>query len=291
MSVSVRRMESGDVDGVAAVVSAANEAQMRELGEEYTPPTPEQQKQFSRGTQRFIDEDSDGAWVALDGDTVVGMGEAIRRDWFWGLSMLFVHPDAQSQGVGRLLIDRTLEYAEDATVRMIMTSPDPRALRRYSLAGLDIHPAVEASGVVDRSAIPHDLRGREGSADDLDLVDEVDMALLGRSRRDDVAFAMDGVGGSMDVVDDQHGRGFVLLRKAHVTILGATDDATAAALLWRALARAGEEKASLYCLTAAQDWAVKVCLAARLKVVGAGPLFVSGMDHPPGPWIPSGWYF
>lgn len=291
MSISVRRMESGDVDGVAAVVSAANEAQMRELGEEYTPPTPEQREQFRRGTQRFIDEDSDGAWVALDGDTVVGMGEAIRRDWFWGLSMLFVHPESQSQGVGRLLIDRTLEYAQGATVRMIMTSPDPRALRRYSLAGLDIHPAVEAEGIVDRSAIPADLRGREGTADDLQLVDRMDMGLLGRSRRDDVAFITADGGGLFDVVDDEHGAGFVVLRNTHVTLLGATDDATAAALLWRALARADEKKVSLYCLTAEQDWAVKVCLAARLKVVGAGPLFLSGMDHPPGPWIPSGWYF
>jgi GNAT superfamily N-acetyltransferase len=291
MTVSVRPMRTEDINGVGAVVSAANEAQQRKLGEEYTPPTPEQREQFNEGTQRFIDQDPDGAWVALDEDKVVGMAESIRRDWFWGLSMLFVHPDAQSQGVGRLLIDKTLAYAEGATVRMIMTSPDPRALRRYSLAGLDIHPAVEAEGVVDQSAVPPDLRGREGSAADLDLVDDVDMQLLGRSRREDVAFAMSGGGGAFDVVDDEQGRGFVLLRKTHVTMLGATDDTTAAALLWRALSRCGEEKASLYCLTAEQDWAVKVCLAARLKVIGAGPLFVSGMDHPPGPWIPSGWYF
>ena len=291
MTVSVRPMRTDDVDGVAAVVRAADEALTRQVGEDFTPPTPQQAQQFRRGTQRFIDEDTGGAWVAVDDNRVVGMAEAIRRDWFWGLSMLFVHPDSQSQGVGRLLIDRTLAYAEGATVRMIMTSPDPRALRRYSLAGLDIHPAVEAEGVVDRATIPPDLRGREGSAADLDLVDDVDMALLGRSRRDDVAFAMDGADAVLDVVDDGDGRGFVLLRKAHVTLLGATDDDTAATLLWRALARTGDEKASLYCLTAAQDWAVKVCLAARLKVVGAGPLFVSGMDHPPGPWIPSGWYF
>jgi GNAT superfamily N-acetyltransferase len=291
MTVSVRPMRTEDIEGVGAVVRAADEAALREAGEEITPPTPEQEAQFNKGTQRFIDDDPQGAWVAVDGDTVVGMAEAIRRDWFWGLSMLFVHPDSQSHGVGRLLIDKTLAYAEGATVRMIMTSPDPRALRRYSLAGLDIHPAVEASGVVDRSAIPADLRGREGSDGDLDLIDDVDRGLLGRSRRNDVEFAMGGAGAVLDVIDDDKGRGFILLRKAHVTMLGATDEDTATQLLWRALARTGEEKASLYCMTAAQDWAVRVCLAARLKVVGAGPLFISGMDHPPGPWIPSGWYF
>ena len=54
--------------------------------------------------QRFIAEDSGGAWVATDDEGVVGMGEAIRRRGFWGLSMLFVHPRGQSQGVGRLLL-------------------------------------------------------------------------------------------------------------------------------------------------------------------------------------------
>jgi hypothetical protein len=36
---------------------------------------------------------------------------------------------------------------------------------------------------------------------------------------------------------------------------------------------------------------VRVALDARLSLVPAGPLFVSGMALPLGPWIPSGWYF
>lgn len=290
MSVVVRPMAVEDVEAVAGVVSAANEVLERELGEEYTPPTPEQTEQFNRGTRRFIELDGPGTWVAVDDGRVVGMAESIRRGGFWGLSMLFVHPEAQSKGVGRGLITRTLDYAAGADVRMIMTSPDPRALRRYSLAGLDIHPAVEASGLVDQSAVPGELRGREGSSEDLDLTEDVDVALLGRSRRDDVEFAMSGSSSALDVVDDEQGRGYVVLRGTHVTMLGATDDETAAVLLWRALART-QDKVSVYCMTAAQNWAVRVCLAARLKVVGAGPLFISGLQRPPGAWIPSGWYF
>lgn len=289
MSLDIRPMTSDDIEGVADVVGAANDKADREAGEEPTVHTDEQRRQFRVGMRRFITEDPGGSWVAVDDGRVVGMAEAIRRDGFWGLSMLFVHPESQSRGVGRELMTRVLDYADGAEVRMIMSSPDPRALRRYALAGLHIHPAAEASGPIDRSAIPANLRGRDGTPEDLDLVPEVDKALLGRSRRDDVAFVVSN-GGVLDVIDDGDGRGFVVLRNSHVTILGATDEDTATMLLWRALAKS-EGKASAYCLTAAQDWAVKVCVAARMKLATAGGLFMSGMDQPPGPWIPSGWYF
>ena len=75
-----------------------------------------------------------------------------------------------------------------------------------------------------------------------------------------------------------------------MTMLSATDNETAAAVFWRMLAGSGQHKIQLWCLTAGQDWAVRVALDARLTVKPSGPLFVSGMQ-PPGPWIPSGWYF
>jgi predicted GNAT family acetyltransferase len=239
--------------------------------------------------ERFVERDPEGAWVAVEDDTVVGMAEAIRRGRFWGLSMLFVHPAHQSRGIGRRLLDRALTYAEGSRVRMIMTSPDPRALRRYSRAGLAIHPAVEAEGMVDRAAIPADLPGRTGDVTDLDLVEHVDRTTLGRSRAEDVEHMVKH-GIAMEVVDTGAGRGFALHRRDRLRLLGATDEQTAALLLWRCLA-ATDGKAQVWCMTAAQDWAVRVALEARLKVVAAGPLFVDGLDRPPGPWLPSGWYF
>ncbi|MPZ72479.1 MAG: GNAT family N-acetyltransferase [Nitriliruptorales bacterium] len=289
MTLSIRPMTPDDVEAVREVVSAANDEADRKAGQEPSAPTAQQREQFFRGTRRFITEDAAGAWVAVDDDGVVGMAEAIRRGGFWGLSMLFVHPRAQSQGIGRQLLDRTLDYARGSDVRMIMTSEDPRALRRYALAGLQIHPAVKGVGMVDRTAIPVDLKGRTGSADDLDLVAAVDTALLGRSRAADAEFVL-GNGATLEIVDDGAHRGFALHRDAHPNMLGATDEQTAAALLWRILEKT-TDKTEIYCLTAAQDWAVRVCLAARLAVSGSGPLFISGMDHPAGPWLPSGWYF
>jgi GNAT superfamily N-acetyltransferase len=281
-------MAAADLDGVLAVVDAAEAAAERRAGRVPETPTAEGREYFRKGMDRFVERDPAGAWVAMDGDTVVGMAEAIRRGPFWGLSMLFVDPSYQSQGIGRRLLDAALRYADGATLRMIMTSPDPRALRRYSRAGLAIHPAVEAEGIVDRSTIPTDLPGRAGDVGDLDLVAHVDGGLRG-SRAEDVEFLVKQ-GVRMEVVDGRSGRGYALHRKNRLALLGATDDGTAAQLLWRVLA-ATDGKAQIWCMTAAQDWAVRVALAARMKVVGAGPLFADGIDRPPGPWLPSGWYF
>jgi GNAT superfamily N-acetyltransferase len=281
-------MTADDIDGVAAVVDAADAQAARDAGRDPEVSTAEGQANFRRGMERFVEHDPEGAWVAVEGGTVVGMAEAIRRGPFWGLSMLFVDPAHQSRGLGRRLLDRALAYAEGSRVRMIMTSPDPRALRRYSRAGLAIHPAVEAEGVVNRAALPAGLPGRTGDVTDLDLVEHVDRP-LGRSRAEDVEHMLKH-GAVMEVVDGGAGRGFALHRNNHVRLLGATDERTAAQLLWRCLA-ATDGKAAVWCMTASQDWAVRVALDARLRVRGAGPLFVDGLDRPPGPWLPSGWYF
>jgi GNAT superfamily N-acetyltransferase len=287
-TIEVRPMTADDIDGVVAVVHEADGEADRAAGRAPEQRTDEQNASFRTGMQRFVDLDPAGAWVAADGDTVVGMAEAIRRGPFWGLSMLFVHPRNQSQGLGRRLLDAALGYAEGAEVRMIMTSPDPRALRRYSGAGLTIHPAVEASGKVDRTTIPAGLPGRSGDVGDVDLVADVDAGLRG-SRADDVAYLVKH-GSRIEVVDSGRGRGYAVHRNNRLSLLGATDEQTAAQLVWRFLAET-DDNAQVWCMTAAQDWAVRVTLAARMRVIGAGPLFMHGRDHPPGPWLPSGWYF
>jgi hypothetical protein len=202
--------------------------------------------------------------------------------------MLFVAPEQQSQGAGRRLLDAALEYAEGTDVRMILSSADPRALRRYSVAGLDIHPTVEATGTIDRSAIPNELDGRSGDASDLDLVAAVDAGLRG-SRAVDVEYLLSD-GARMQVIDRRGAQGYVVYREGRLLMLGASDDATASVLLWRFLAQARGE-VEIWGLAAPQNWAVKVVLAARLRVAAAGALFLAGREHPPGPWLPSGWYF
>lgn len=281
-------MTLGDVAGVAAVVEAAGEQLERRASHEPQPRTDEQREYFRSGLRRFVELDPDGAWVAADDGSVVGMVASIRRASFWGLSMLFVDPARQNEGLGRQLLNAGLASASGASVRMILSSSDPRALRRYSLAGLAIHPTVEARGTIDRKAIPDHQSARPTDASALNLVASVDAGLRG-SRAEDVEYLL-GVGAIMHVIDRGAARGYVVHRHKRLLMLGATDDATASALLWRFLAEAGA-KAEIWGLTAGQNWAVKVALAARLEVVPFGALFMAGRQHPPEPWLPSGWYF
>jgi len=289
ISWALRPMSSGDVNAVVGVVEAAHSARpRRDLDAPRTPPTEAQRDASSRGHARFVERDGPGAWVAVADDRVVGVAESIRRGDFWGLSMLFVHPDVQDLGVGRELLEASRCYGEGARERMIQSSADPRAMRRYAHVGLAMHPAAEIAGVPDRTAIPSPLAGRAGDRDDLDLVEAVE-AQLGRSRTEDVAFLLEDDASRLEVVDDGPRRGWALCRRARVIALGATDDGTAATLLWRYLAGLDSE-ATVFGLTAAQNWAFTVAHAARLTLRVEGAMFVGGMDMP-GPWIPSGWYF
>jgi GNAT superfamily N-acetyltransferase len=286
VTVLVRPMAVDDVESAMAVVDASQAS--REPDRPRTPPTAAEWESARLGHLRFVERDGPGAWVAQSEDRLVGVAEAIRRDDFWGLSMLFVRPEFQSQGVGRMLLDAALVYASDTRVRMIQSSPDPRALRRYSLAGLPMHPTAKLGGEPDRRSIPHRLVGRSGSQEDLELISAVEQS-LGRSRTEDVAFALRDPLNNLEVIDDGPRRGWMLWNARHLVMLGATDNQTAVHLLWRYLAGV-EGEVSVHGLTSAQNWAFETAHAAHLALRIEGAMFIDGMAVPE-PWVPSGWHF
>src|SRR6202167_4803943 len=221
-------MALDDIEAAMAVVEAADAA-LAEAGllPPHNPPSDAQLDASRVGHARFVQRDGPGAWVAVSEGRVVGVAESVRRESFWGLSMLFVHPEFQSRGVGGRLLEAALGYAAGATQRMIQSSPAPRAMRRYFLAGLAMHPTAEMGGQPDRRAIPPSLPGRDGDKGDLELVAEVETH-LGRSRTEDVAFGLRDERCRLDVVHSDPGRGWVLWRPDRPVMLGATDEQTAA---------------------------------------------------------------
>lgn len=285
--VKLRPLGVDDVEAVVAVNRAA--AMAAGWGDADKPP--ERVARWHDTLRYMATRDPDGCWLAESDGAVTGFAVAIRRGAFWGLSLLFVHPDWQGNGIGAALLGRALESAEGATVGMIMASADPRALRRYWFAGFDLHPGLQLKGTIDRTRLPSGLAGRQGSDTDLDLVDAVDVPLRAASRRDDVAHLL-GHGLALVVVDGSEGRGFVVHDNGKVAMLGADNTDVARTLLWRAFAEAPSDgETDLWGVTGTQSWAIDVAMSARLAVTPGGALFLRGLPAPPAAYLPSGIFF
>ena len=142
-------------------------------------------------------------------------------------------PDHQSQGLGRALLERTLDYAGGGERGgIILASPDPRALRAYARAGFEAHPCFRASGRPRIDAPPPAVR--EGDEADLPLTEAVDRAVRGAPHGSDIA-AMLRAGRRLLVHPE---RGYSVLSPQGVNLLAARDEEAARDLLLATLAAA-----------------------------------------------------
>ncbi len=294
--VRLRPMRAQDAAAADEVMQTALTDGARSRGEQQRPPEPGRRERALAVLRHFVATDPEGCWVAERDEQMLGMAVAIRRGRLWGLGLLFIAPQAQRMGIGRMLLDATARHAAGASVKMIMASTDPRAVRTYAAHGLDVHPAMTATGRVERSRLQAQAAGRAGSLADLPLVEEVDMAVRGSSRAVDVEFLL-GEGAAITVVDDASGRGYAVhepglpIVGGHPMMLSATSEEAAAKLLREVLAQAEEEPVEIFGLTRRQNWAIQVAFEARLSVAPGSPLCLTPGLEPPGPWLLSGIYF
>ncbi len=251
------------------------------------PPSPSWSGLWTRRAKHFLQHDPDGCWVADRDGEVVGVALSLRRDKLWGLSSFFVRPDQQGAGIGTALLDAALTYSQGCLRGIIISTGDPRAARRYRLAGFTLHPTIRASGTVDRRALPVVDGVREGSPGDRDLCDSVDRQLRGAAHGADHEFLGSEFG--LLVCDTLTGSGYSYVDDAgSPVVLAATTRKIAQRLLWSALARSPEgAQVHIDFLSAAQEWAVDVALAAGLPLRPEGYLCLRHM-RPPAPYIPSG---
>jgi hypothetical protein len=238
--------------------------------------------------KRSIETDPGGCWAAEQSGRLAAVAVALVRDGIWVLSLLMVAPDRQSRGMGRTLMSRALEYGAECRGGLIAASPDPRALRLYGTSGFALHPVLEASGPVDRAALPVVEGVRDGELADLELVAEVDGQVRGGRRNRDVEALI--AGGDRLVVCDHAGRrGYALSRGGSCVVLAAEAQDTAQALLWTVLADApADGQATVQWITGDQQWATEVALAARLKLSVEGAICRRGRLGPLQPFLPSG---
>ncbi|MCW2672041.1 MAG: family N-acetyltransferase [Frankiales bacterium] len=266
-------------DDVAASRQVTYDALLA-LGEDMPEDTPEV---VARGHARIAylqQTDPDSAWVAEEDGRVVGCSLALVREGMWFLSLLMVDPAHQSRGLGRQLLDASLQTATDRS--WILATTDPGALRRYRRAGFELIPCLTAKGTVDRALLPG-TSVREGTwPEHGSLVDDVTRHVRGAGLSQDLPY-LDRMGFRLFVAD----AGYAILRSAGLVSLAAKDPGTAAELLWTVLAEA-PDPVEVDWLAHDQQWAIDVCLEARLPLLkGEGHVFLRGQP-PMSPYLPSG---
>lgn len=235
----------------------------------------------------LVVSDPRGCWVAEDGAGVLGAVVSARRDLTWLLGTYVVRPDVQGRGIGRQLLDAALVHGSGSLRAMVAASDDPRAARRYRLAGFTLHPTMLLRGVVPRAALPVVERVRDGSLGDVALMDSVDRQVRGAAHGGDHAVLARSM--RLLVVDRPTGSGYAYVRPGGAPyLLAATSRRIAADLLWEALAGSSpDEPLTIEHVTAVNEWALDVGLACRLQLWTSGYLGLRGMK-PPAPYLPSG---
>jgi GNAT superfamily N-acetyltransferase len=283
MAAVIRPMEPRDVYGVHELSATAFADLNARMGDDPEPP-----QSFDDAAPRIrhlLATDPGGAWVAESDDTVIGAALALVRDAVWGLSLLVVHPAAQSAGLGRELLARARSHGDGARGFIILASRDARALRAYIKLGLDLHPAVTATGRARGVPPPAGLRAFEPG--DREWVDGVGRAVRGAGHAND----LDVLVGNEATVAVLPERGYAAWRDGSLKVLAATDEVAARTLLRGHLAAAGDGRARVAWLTSRQQWAIRECLDAGLHLDSAdGGVLTAGEVGTFHPYLPSGAY-
>ncbi|MDN4160692.1 GNAT family N-acetyltransferase [Nocardioides abyssi] len=285
----IRPMTEDDVEAAERVSGLAflevDRRDRRVTDPEPADRTPVHSAAWTERTRHLVRTDPEGCWVAEDGTGVVGIATSLRRETLWCLATYAVLPGRQGQGVGRPLFAAALHHGRACLRGMLSSSSDPRAVRTYHRAGFELHPQMHLTGIVDRDAIPVVEKVRDGSAGDVDLMDSLDRLTRGAGHGPDHELMLRTW--RLLVSDTSTGRGYVYVdERGRPGLLAASDRRTATRLLWAALAESSGPVTVAH-VTAANQWALDVGLAAGLELRQDGYLGLRGMK-PPAPYVHSG---
>ena len=255
-------------------------------------PDPQPRAASRRGpwvtrTTHLVGTDPGGCWVAEADGELVGAAVSSTRELMWILASFVVRPGLQGQGIGAQLLAAALHHGRGCLRGMLAASADPKAVRRYRLAGFSLHPQMLLWGTVPREAIPVVERVRDGSPGDFDLMDSVDRRTRGAAHGPDHAVLAREF--HLLVTDRTTGSGYAYVTDTGSPVLvAATNRRTATDLAWAALAASDPEvPVEIGHVTAANQWAIDVGMAARLELHQRGYLALRNLA-PPAPYLHHG---
>lgn len=285
--VRIRPMRPDDVQAAERLTAEGfHELDTRMFRRSWPDPVlrpPERGANWTRRTCHLVETDPGGCWVALEGEEMIGVVVSFNREKLWLLASYAVRPGRQGMGLGKALLAPALEHGKGSLRGMLAASGDPKALRRYHEAGFTFHPQMFLRGTPDRAAIPAtEAKVREGSADDIDLMNSIDRQTRGAAHGSDHEVLLESW--RLVVSDTSTGSGYAYLDDG-VALLAATNRRTASRLLWEAIA--SSDDVLVPHITAANSWAVDVGMAARLDLHQEGYLALRHLE-PPTPYLPHG---
>jgi GNAT superfamily N-acetyltransferase len=127
-------------------------------------------------------------WVAEDPSdgSLIGHARSIERDGLFELTELFVRPGAQSDGLGKALIERAFPLGR-GDVRLIIATNDVRALARYYAADTVARFSMASLAAAPKAAngVARDLEITRATPDDTRVVAEIEKVVVGFARHDD----------------------------------------------------------------------------------------------------------
>lgn len=127
--MEIRRAEEADVSATIAIFMEAGSDMVARYQPEqaatFPGPDPARFVPLWRHVLR-----SGAMFLAQDPDPV-GFSAAIVRDGVWFLSLLWVRPERQGEGIGGALLDAALDWGHGASTFSVVASPDPTAQALY----------------------------------------------------------------------------------------------------------------------------------------------------------------
>ncbi|WP_165807140.1 GNAT family N-acetyltransferase [Nocardioides currus] len=287
----IRPARESDLEAMAAITAASyhavDERTFQRAWPDPVPRPPSRNGAWMNRTRQALRTDPGGCWVAEVDGVVVGGAISRVRELMWILASFAVTPGHQGQGVGTQLLAAAMHHGRGCLRGMFASSADPGAVRRYRLAGFTLHPQMFVTGVVDRSAIPVVDRVREGSAGDIHLLDSIDRATRGAAHLSDHEVLLEQF--RLIVCERSSGSAYAYVAEDGAPVLVAgTTRRTASDVMWEALASSAPgTSVAVHHVTAANEWALDVGLAARMSVHQSGYLCLRGMA-PPSPYVHHG---